>query len=214
MNSDLVAYYRDRAKEYEKIYSKPERQQDLIKAGIILQHLFAGKDLLEIACGTGYWTMKIAESACSIHATDINNEVIEIGKQKEYPNKNVVFSAQDLYSANKNQKYEALFGGFIWSHIPVEELPVFIETVHKKVNPGNLIVFMDNLYVEGSNLPVTETDTNGNTYQTRKLGDGSVHRVLKNFPTQEFLVSVIGEKGTAFSFVRLDFFWILSYKTV
>jgi hypothetical protein len=37
MNKDLVEYYKERAKEYELIYAKPERQEDLKKAAEILQ---------------------------------------------------------------------------------------------------------------------------------------------------------------------------------
>ncbi|MBK7443258.1 MAG: hypothetical protein IPI65_17635 [Bacteroidetes bacterium] len=66
MNTDLVLYYKDRAEEYEKIYSKPERQEDLKSAATILQEIFADKQVLEIACGTGYWTEKIAVTATSI----------------------------------------------------------------------------------------------------------------------------------------------------
>ena len=29
MNTDLVTYYNERAREYEKIYLKPDRQDDL-----------------------------------------------------------------------------------------------------------------------------------------------------------------------------------------
>lgn len=48
MNSDIVSYYKDRAKEYERIYSKPERQSDLQLAGQILQDIFAGKRVLKL----------------------------------------------------------------------------------------------------------------------------------------------------------------------
>jgi hypothetical protein len=53
MNSNIVSYYRHRANEYEKIYSKPERQNDLLQAAHILQDVFRDKNVFEIACGTG-----------------------------------------------------------------------------------------------------------------------------------------------------------------
>ena len=91
MNKDLVAYYKERAKEYEQIYSKPERQEDLKKIAEILQDFFTAKNLIERACGTGYWTERISETARSIIATDINDSVLEIAKSKSYPNNNVIF---------------------------------------------------------------------------------------------------------------------------
>ena len=70
----LAGYYARRAKEYERIYAKPERQTDLAKLRSILQPAFAGANVLELACGTGYWTAVMATSAASVLATDINEE--------------------------------------------------------------------------------------------------------------------------------------------
>jgi hypothetical protein len=40
MNTDLISYYRDRAKEYENIYLKPERQDDLATAATFATHIY------------------------------------------------------------------------------------------------------------------------------------------------------------------------------
>lgn len=214
MNKDLIKYYHDRAKEYEKIYAKPERQGDLKEASTILSNLFAAKQVLEIACGTGYWTEQMAKTATSILATDINEAVIEIARQKDYGGAQVNFEVADIYKMNDAKKYESLFGGFIWSHIPLQELNRFIDTVNKLVTPGGLVVMMDSIYVEGSNLPVTQTDKHGNTYQTRKLEDGTPHLVLKNFPIETFLKEVVKGKATDIQVISLPYYWILIYKTL
>ncbi|HVE61107.1 MAG TPA: class I SAM-dependent methyltransferase, partial [Chitinophagaceae bacterium] len=133
MNFDMVSYYRDRAKEYEKIYSKPERQKDLLVAGQILQDVFCGKDVFEIACGTGYWTEIISKTAQSILATDINDAVIEVAKSKQYSPAIIEFEIADIFNLTRNIKYESLFGGFIWSHIKLQDLNYFIETVNRLV---------------------------------------------------------------------------------
>src|ERR1051326_861454 len=90
----LLDYYARRAGEYEKIFAKPERQPDLVALRALLPGLFAGRDVLEIACGTGYWTPIISESARSILATDINEEVLDIARHKAYPNRNVTFQIE------------------------------------------------------------------------------------------------------------------------
>lgn len=211
MNHDLISYYKNRAKEYEKIYLKPERQNDLQEATTILQSLFSKKQVLEIACGTGYWTEKIAETAGSVHATDINESVIDIAKSKEYKN-NVSFEAADIYNFTPYKKFEAVFGGFIWSHILLEDLDGFIDKIKSFTAPGGTIVFMDNNYVEGSNLPITKTDEQGNTYQTRKLEDGTSHLVLKNFPAKEFICEKLSAVTTEINFIHLPYYWIVSFK--
>lgn len=212
MSTDLIKYYSERAKEYESIYAKPERQEDLQQAAQILKSLFNKKQVLEIACGTGFWTAFIAQSASSVLATDINLSVIEIARAKKINNPNLVFEVQDIYKLSPISPYESLFAGFIWSHILSQDLERFYRTIHAFVKPGGLIVLMDNRYVEGSNHPITETDEKGNTYQTRKLNDGSVHKVLKNFPTENGLLAGIESIGTDIHVINLKYFWILSYR--
>ncbi|MBD0331943.1 MAG: class I SAM-dependent methyltransferase [Chitinophagaceae bacterium] len=213
MNTNLITYYKERAKEYERIYDKPERRDDLLQVIKILQQIFTNKTILEIACGTGYWTERIAKTAKSIVATDINDAVIEIAKTKNYFPAQVEFRIEDIFNFPKKGTYDALFGGFIWSHIKIEELKTFLIQVHKHVTPGGIVVFIDNKYVEGSSLPITETDELGNIYQTRTLENGSTHKVLKNFPNQTFIQDLIKDYAEAITFHNLKHYWILEYKT-
>lgn len=213
MNTDLIAYYKDRAKEYENIYLKPERQDEIKTATILFKSLFADKTVFEIACGTGFWTEKIAETAASVFATDINKSVIEVAEQKSFSKKNVTFDLADIFDLSIKSKYQSLFGGFIWSHIKLHDLDKFIEAVNTSILPGSTVVFIDNNFVEGSNHPITNTDIDGNTFQTRKLADGTTHLVLKNFPTESFLRKKFADIVTDLKFINLKYYWILTYKT-
>ena len=213
MKTDLIAYYKDRALEYEKIYLKPERQDDLINATTLLQNIFVDKTVFEIACGTGFWTEKIAQTAISVFATDINQSVIEVAQQKDYAKNNVTLELADIFNLSINIKYESLFGGFIWSHIKLQDLNKFLNQINNLTVPGGTVVFMDNNFVEGSNTPITNTDENGNTFQTRKLDDGTMHLVLKNFPTESFLRTKLADIATDFKFINLKYYWVLTYKT-
>ena len=174
MNTDLKTYYAQRASEYENIYDKPERQSDIQKLKDFLKSEFRGKSVFEIACGTGFWTQILAETARSIVATDINPEVINIAKEKKYSNQNVNFKIADIYVPNEiDGLFETAFGGFIWSHIPVDKLPQFIDNIHSKVRKNGQVIFIDNTYVEGSSTPIDKLDMAGNTFQKRKLENGS-----------------------------------------
>lgn len=213
MNTDLVSYYKNRAKEYEKIYSKPERQDDLKTAAAILQKIFADKKVLEVACGTGFWTEKIAAKATSIFATDINETVIDVAKRKNLSGKNVRYGIADIYNFPDHGKFESLFGGFIWSHILLQDLDKFLSTVNNLVIPGGTVVFIDNNLVEGSNHPITKEDDFGNSFQTRKLEDNTTHLVLKNFPTEIFLQDKLKDISSGFTFFNLTYYWIVCYTT-
>ena len=212
MNKNQIQYYSVRAKEYEQIYQKPERQEDLKKLRIILKDLFASKSVFEIACGTGYWTQFISETARSIFATDINETVIEIARSKIYQSP-ATFEKADLFNLTiANEKFDSGFGGFIWSHIPKQKLDVFLSEFISNISPGGLVVFVDNQYVEGSNTPIDSKDEYGNTYQIRKLSNGNNYKVIKNFPIDKEILDIIEPIGSDAEIERLKYFWILKFR--
>jgi demethylmenaquinone methyltransferase/2-methoxy-6-polyprenyl-1,4-benzoquinol methylase len=155
----------------------------------------------------------MAETASSILATDVTQEVLTVAKAKTYLRPNVTFGLADCYSLHGiPSAFTAGFGGFIWSHIPVEKLPLFLDTVHSKLKQGGKIVFLDNRYVPGSSTPICQTDSRGNTYQQRWLEDGSPHLVLKNFPAEAQIMSLLDGKAVAIEFIQLQYYWYLLYK--
>ena len=213
MESDLKTYYSRRASEYEDIYQKPERQTDLLAAAALLQNVFANQSVLEIACGTGYWTQRIAETADSVLATDLSENVIDIAKNKSYPRRNVRFEVVDLYRLVSLTNKNAIFGGFIWSHIPKQDLPKFIRHVHELLPTGSRVVFMDNRYVPGSNTPISHQDEFGNTYQIRTLQNGEHYVVVKNFPEKTELEKLLITEAEELTVLEYPHFWICQYRT-
>ena len=72
----MLNYYNKRLSEYEAIYAKPERQADLQKLVAQLQADVAHCSVLELACGTGWWTRRLASKATSVTAIDASEENI------------------------------------------------------------------------------------------------------------------------------------------
>ena len=79
-HSPLQSYYAARAQEYDRVYDKPERQADLRRIEQWLPPLLSGRRVLEIACGTGYWTRLIAPVAASVVAIDSAAETLRIAQ--------------------------------------------------------------------------------------------------------------------------------------
>ena len=212
MNTDLATYYAQRAWEYELVYDKPERQADLYYVAHYLKKTFAEQSVYEIACGIGYWTQHIAKTAQFITATDISSEVLEVAKQKKFPQQNVTFNVADVYTSPlPKQPFDAGFGGFIWSHVPLIQLPDVIASFHQTIKKGGRVVWIDNRYVPGSSTPITKLDDVGNTYQRRRLRSGEEHLVLKNFPSEEELQNAVEDCASNVQIIRLSYFWILTY---
>ena len=205
----METYYARRAAEYEKIYAKPERQADLARMRVDIPALFKGARVLEIACGTGWWTPLIAEQAESVVALDYNEETLAIARTKKYPRGNVQFQQGDAYALPAwPRRFSACYAGFWWSHIPLGKIDSFLSGLRAALEPGATLAFMDNRYVEGSSTPVSRRDTEGNGYQTRRLADGTTHEVLKNFPTAGQMEKRLGRHGTEVRFVNYQYYWL------
>ena len=179
----MESYYARRAAEYEKIYDKPERQADLARLRNDIPALFKGERVLEIACGTGYWTPLIAEQAESVLAVDYNEETLAIARTKTYPKGNVRFSVPTPMPCRTGGKVLRLLRRLLVVACPARQAGLVSEWAADRLEPGARVAFMDNRYVEGSSTAISRKDAQGNTYQRRRLADGSSHEVLKNFPT-------------------------------
>jgi len=211
---NLQAYYAKRAAEYERIYAKPERQADLAALRSRIPALLAGGSVLEVACGTGYWTDLIAPHVRSITAIDYAEETLAIARAKKYPANRVEFAQGDAYALpDFGRRHDALFAGFWWSHVPLARLDSFLDSVDKVVAPGSIVAFLENRYVEGSSTPISRRDAEGNTYQARKLDNGTAHEVLKNFPTEPELIERASAHGHEARVEWLEYYWLLVYRT-
>jgi demethylmenaquinone methyltransferase/2-methoxy-6-polyprenyl-1,4-benzoquinol methylase len=205
-------YYAQRASIYERVYHKPERQAELRTMEAWIPTPFAGRHVLEVACGTGWWTPHGARDAASWLATDLNPETMAVARSKPMPAQ-VRFATVDAYTFAElgAQRFDAAFAGFWWSHVPLKRLNAWIESLHARLDAGAHVVLLDNRYVAGSSTPIARRDAEGNTYQRRALDDGSKHEVLKNFPSQRDAVAAIGPRAHDVSWIEHPHYWILSY---
>jgi demethylmenaquinone methyltransferase/2-methoxy-6-polyprenyl-1,4-benzoquinol methylase len=210
---ELVDYYRRRAGEYEQIYAKPERQPDLALLKAQIPQRLRGRRVLEIACGTGYWTALVAPAAAGVVATDAAEEPMRIAEAKTYPRGRVRFELADAYALDASLgSFDAALAVFWWSHVPRKRIAAFLASLHARLAPGARVLLMDNRYVEGSSTPVCEADPEGDTYQLRRLADASQNRVLKNFPGEAELRGCLAPHAAAFSYMPLQYYWLVEYE--
>ncbi len=209
--SPLQSYYAARAAEYDKVYLKPERQSDLRAVESWLPSVFRGSTVLEVACGTGYWTQFIAPAAAHVVAIDSSSETLAIARSRVTRGR-ASFHVGDAYDLPPRLgTFDAAFAGFWFSHVPKAERHGFLGGLAALLVPGARVVLLDNLYVAGSSSRITETDADGNTYQTRSLEDGSTHRVLKNFPSEAELQASLGDLGTSSRLRTWAHYWAFEY---
>jgi SAM-dependent methyltransferase len=207
----MIQYYSKRAEEYEKIYHRndPVRQkeQDQIKSDIM--RIFTCKSVLEIACGTGYWTKYIAEVAESVTGIDASDDVLKIAESK---NIKADFINCDAFSLEKvHGKFNAGCANFWFSHLNKKDIDRFLSGFHGKLLKNSSVFIADNVYVEGIGGELSGKDDNGNTYKQRKLLDGSSHRIIKNYYNEQELRGIFMKYSKDID-VRIGMcFWRVTY---
>ena len=211
-SAEMQAYYAARAAYYDAVYLKPERAADIAYLRGHLPERLAGRTLLEVACGTGYWTQDLAPVARRMVATDYTAEPLSFARQR--PGVEAVqFEQADAYALPAQLgQFDAAFAGLWFSHVPVEAREAFVASLHGRLNAGARVLWIDNHERQCEDFPIAETDARGNTYQHRPLRDGSVHRVLKNFPTQAELQALVAGVARQTRYQRLDNFWLFEYE--
>jgi SAM-dependent methyltransferase len=213
-DKELLDYYGRRAGEYERIYEKPERQADLQRVRRWLRAELAGHRILELACGTGYWTAWLAPVAESIVATDVHPAVLSLAQQKPYPPDRVRIEVADAYDlSGVAGDFTAAFGAFWWSHVPRERQDDFLASLDARLGPGALVVLLDNRYIEGSSTPIERQDRGGNTYQRRRLTDDREYVVMKNFPSRPELQTAFAPFARDLTLTEFEYYWGARYIT-
>src|SRR5471030_2943739 len=143
----IEKYYAKRASEYEQIYEKAERQDELEWLRGRVPALFRGRTVLVVACGTGYWTQFIAKAARKVRACDINEEVLEIAREKPIPKDRVEFFKADAVALDGVPAgCDAAFAGFWWSHVKKSGIARFVANLAARLEPGSRLGFLDNSY--------------------------------------------------------------------
>ncbi len=120
-------YYQRRASEYDKVYRKPERQTDLQLLSQRLAVAFDGRDVLEVAAGTGYWTERYASTARSVVATDVNDATLDVARGRADWPASVEFKLANAFSLDDLPGvFDSSFVGFFWSHLLLDQLDGFL----------------------------------------------------------------------------------------
>jgi demethylmenaquinone methyltransferase/2-methoxy-6-polyprenyl-1,4-benzoquinol methylase len=210
----LSEYYAARAREYDRVYDKPERQADLRAIEAWLPAWFEGRRVLELACGTGWWTRLIASAAAHVTATDAVAEPLAIARERLRARANVSFATADAYAPPRaDPPFDAVFAGFWLSHVPRARWRAFMGGLHAAVDAHATVVFIDNRYVAGSSTPIALRDAAGDTWQDRQLSDGRLHRVLKNFPDESELRALAAPYARSVHVAQWPHYWGLAYRS-
>ncbi len=209
----LATYYDHRAPEMEDAYAVPQRQPDLHRLRGLLRDFVSGQDVLEVACGTGYWTRVMAATAHSVTAIDISEEMLALARARTGADSRVRFLRDDAWTLKAVRGRFAVGAAlFWWSHMPRSRVRPFLTVLHRVLQPAAQVLFVDNLREDCRWTPPVRTDAEGNTYQRRVLRTGECFEIIKNYPSQAEVQAAISGLADEARYVALDCVWLLTYR--
>ena len=192
-SDEVKRYYAFRDDVYDEaaryLGKGPEELRQPVKARY--RELFKDRNVLEVACGSGYWTRVLGEAAASVLAVDINSEIIKRAVERCRDLPGVRFQIADAFSLEGVAgSYDGAVAIWWYSHIPKRRIHYFLTALNGRLKPGAVVLFIDQLPYEGIELII---DENGDTMEMHGVPDGQKFGVIKNFPTESEIRAALEE---------------------
>ncbi len=213
----MEEYYRQRVEEFEAVYYRadPARRAEIKLIVQAAKEVLRGRRVLEVACGTGYWTQFVSQTAREIIATDSVEEVLSVARRKIY-HCPVAFHLENAYTLSfEAEIFDGGLANFWFSHIPKHRIDRFIEGFHRILRPQSSVFLADNALVPDVGGKLVSREGDDNTYRQRTLRDGSEHVIIKNYYSAEDLIAIFGKHVPGLSAANVftgQHFWYVAYQ--
>ncbi|MBG3849795.1 class I SAM-dependent methyltransferase [Xanthomonas sp. WHRI 8391] len=181
-------YYDDRAAEYDDWWfrrgsfdegdaSNVRWREEAARVQDALDTAALEGDILELAAGTGIWSVQLLPKARSLTLVDGSAQMLKFNPATCDPRVRTVQA--DLFQWQATRTYDAVVFAFWVSHVPRELLPQFLRKVADALDVGGKFFFIDNLPKPEALSPHV-VDVEGQLMQ-RRLRNGNVSTIVKNY---------------------------------
>jgi 2-polyprenyl-3-methyl-5-hydroxy-6-metoxy-1,4-benzoquinol methylase len=213
-DSNLIDYYAARASEYEYIYGCDDeirRAEQLLLERAMIDTL-RGLNVLEVACGTGFWTERLAEFVQHITAVDAAEETLAVARAKSLSASDVRFQLGDAYDLNLSAEFDGGLSNFWLSHVPKARISHFLEGFHARLRPGAQVFMADNVWYPAatSGQAILKPGLD-DAFAERFLQDGSRFKIIKNYFSRHDLAQIFSEQLELKIHLGTCFWWV-SYR--
>jgi 2-polyprenyl-3-methyl-5-hydroxy-6-metoxy-1,4-benzoquinol methylase len=210
----LRRYYDQRANVYDDMYLRrdPAWRKDLETLADEMANALSGHSVLEVACGTGFWTEIVAKTATCVVAVDASEKMLELARKRKKRNPNVEYVHGDAYSLEEiSGKFDAGLANFWFSHVPKSRIGEFLSNFHEKLERPAVVFMADNRYVPGIGGQLLTKLGIDDTFKLRECSDASKREVLKNYYDRETLERLFSSQASDLKFHEMQYFWSVQY---
>jgi SAM-dependent methyltransferase len=171
--------------------------------------------VLEVACSTGYWTRYAAAVAAQVVATDTSPAMLRLARAQGIPADRCRFVPADAYALETVEgNFDAGLAMQWLSHVPKHRLAVFLAAWHRRLAPGAVVFLGDNQPHEGMAEQPYAKPGEADTYELRRLPDGSCFEIVKNYFNAMELQALLAPWAADVRLHMGDYWWWLSYTAV
>jgi cyclopropane fatty-acyl-phospholipid synthase-like methyltransferase len=178
----MHAYYSDRAPYMAKgLEIEPAGQ--LLEIIAELKALATDRTVLEVACGTGYWTRFVGPVSRRTTATDYSTTMLGVAQSLRIPNAEVIYDDAYHLGGVGDERFDFGFAMHWVSHIPLARWPEFFAAFHARLKPGAKVMLADDIRRPDDADPwYSKLDTR-DTFEIRHLPNGESYEIVKTFFT-------------------------------
>jgi 2-polyprenyl-3-methyl-5-hydroxy-6-metoxy-1,4-benzoquinol methylase len=200
--AEQLRYYRERASEYEDWWFRRGRYShgsdanaawfaEAAQVQADLEQFRPAGQVLELACGTGLWTGRLAAHATRVTAVDASLEALEIACAK-VPAANVDYVEADLFAWEPSSAYDVCFFSFWLSHVPNKRVQLFWERVRRALAPDGRVYLVDSARSHRASARDHHLQEPDEEVMSRRLADGREYHIVKHW----FLADALQEQLT------------------
>ena len=176
----MYAYYSDRAPYMAKgLEIAPSGQLVEIIAELTAQA--KERTVLEIACGTGYFTRFVGPVSRRTTATDVSEEMLGVARSLRIPNARIVHDDAYRLESVGDERFDFGFAMHWASHIPRDRWHEFFTTFHSRLKPGATVMLVDDIRRPNDADPWYSKLATRDTYEIRHLPNGDDYEIVKTF---------------------------------
>jgi len=215
MNDQTLEYYHRRADEYDKIYYRDHlrRQQELAELYTLSAQVLSGRDILDLACGTGFWTRAVSGLTRSITAVDINAAMLKVASAKKYACPVNWVESNVFNLPFEEQRFDGILATFLVSHIKRQDLDRLGQIIRDKLRPGSSIFLADNNLICELQPDLVIGADKINTYKVRLLENGQKYLILKNYFEKKEVEKIFSSWGRLENLYYKEYYWAMVLKT-